>query len=355
MLIINIITSLLFIIAAFSDSVSPDRTVFFSYLGLLFPLFILSNVIFLIYWLVLRKWMFLFIAVCSFLICWKPVSCYVAFHPFAKSPPQHNTIKLLTYNVMAFGYKNHTADKPNPVLQYIADSKADIVCMQEYMEGRVAGTLTQEKIAGALSMYPYHYSLPLIRYNKYTIGLAIYSKYPILRSWKVRYDSAFNGSTVHELNVNGKSLIIVNNHLESFKLTMKDRSTYSDFITNMNSDTFEGLSETVRQKVGSAFYNRAEQADIVAEEIGKLNGDYIVACGDFNDTPISYAHRTIQGKMIDAFAESGNGMGISYNRGYFWFRIDHIIHSANMRSYKATVEKLPFSDHNPMWCYLEMK
>ena len=28
---------------------------------------------------------------------------------------------------------------------------------------------------------------------------------------------------------------------------------------------------------------------------------------------------------MDAFAESGRGMGITYNQNFFWFRIDNIL------------------------------
>lgn len=355
MAIMNIAVALLFIVASFSDSVSPNQNVFFSYLGLLFPVFFVFNFCFLMYWLIMRKWGYFFIICCSFLICWKPISQYAPFHFRSGIIPHDKVIKVLSYNVMGFGYKDHSSNKPNEVLQYIINSDADIVCLQEYMVGKSDDFLTQRKICEALNMYSYHYNLPLVNYNKYTIGLAIFSKYPILNSWKVRYDSSFNGSSVHEIDVNGKKVMVINNHLESFKLTMDDRSKYADFIKNMNVETFDGFRETIQRKLGSAFRIRAEQAEIVADEIANLEGDYKIVCGDFNDTPISYAHRVIQGKsLVDAYSESGQGIGISYNQNFFWFRIDHILHSVNMKSYNTTIEKIALSDHYPIWTYLEM-
>lgn len=354
--IVNVIIALLFIIASYSDAVSPSQNVFFSYLGLLFPIFFVINICFLLFWLIMRKWLYVFIISCSFLVCWKPISQYVPFHFPAKVTLNDNIFKILSYNVMGFGYKDHTVEEPNEILQYIIKSGADIVCLQEYVVGNSDEFLTRKTIREALSMYPYHYSLPLVRYKKYTIGLAVFSKYPILNSWRIYYESSFNGSSVHEVDVNGKKLMLINNHLESFKLTMEDRSKYSDFIKNMNAETFDGLRETVQRKLGSAFVVRAEQAEIVANEIDNLKDDYIVVCGDFNDTPISYAHRVIQGmSLVDAYAESGRGVGITYNQNYFWFRIDHILHSSNLKSYNTTVDKVNFSDHYPIWTYLEMK
>ena len=352
--IINLVCALLFVIAAFSDCISPNQNVLFSYVGLVFPGFFILNLCFLLYWLIVRKWMMVFVVSCSFLICWKPIMHYVSFHPIPTDVSQKKVLKILTYNVMAFGYKDHTSDNPNAIIEYIANSDADIVCLQEYMVGTQRNYMTQEKVDRALNMYPYYYTEPLVQKTRYSIGLAIFSKYPILNSRKIRYDSAINGSTIHEIEVNGKKLIVVNNHLESFKLTMADRSSYSDFIRNINTEAFDELKELIQRKMGEAFLIRAEQAEIVAEEIQNITGDYMVVCGDFNDTPISYARRIIQGTLIDSFAKSGTGLGITYNQNYFWFRIDHILHSPNMKAYNATVDNIDLSDHYPLWCYLEM-
>ena len=150
-------------------------------------------------------------------------------------------------------------------------------------------------------------------------------------------------------------MTLINNHLESFKLTMEDRSHYSAFIKNLNSETLDGLRSSIEQKLGPAFRIRARQARAVAEEIKKIDTDYVLVCGDFNDTPISYAHRTIQGSLKDAYAASGRGVGVTYNENFFWFRIDNILHSANMKPINCTVDKVRYSDHYPLWCYLQLK
>ena len=82
---------------------------------------------------------------------------------------------------------------------------------------------------------------------------------------------------------------------------------------------------------------------------------HILIMGDFNDTPISYAHHTIGKGLTDAFSASGRGMGISYNENFFWFRIDHILCSPNIKPYNCTVEHVDYSDHYPMWCYLQLE
>jgi endonuclease/exonuclease/phosphatase family metal-dependent hydrolase len=335
--------------------VSPANIVIFAYLGLAFPVLLAINVALLAYWMMSKDSLFAFLIAISIIVCWKPVSAYIPFHPLQEATPNYNTIKVLSYNVMGFNYQVPRKNKPNPIIQYVQQSNADIVCMQEYVVGQKAYFLTQKNMEELLQMYPYHYQTPLVDYKRYTVGLAIYSKFPILKSWKIPYDSNFNGSTAHVLQVGNKTLTVVNNHLESFKLTTEDRSKYAEFVKNVGPETFDGLRETVHRRLGAAFKIRAQQADIIAKELKKIKTDYTIVCGDFNDTPVSYAHRTIQGKLKDAFADAGNGPGTTYNQNFFWFRIDHILHSTNMKAYQTTVDKAELSDHYPVWCYLELR
>ena len=350
----NVVAVVLLIVSAYSDRVSPETSMTLSYLGLAFPVLCVVNLCFIIYWLFLWEWKFLLIGIFSFLLCWGPVKRYFPFHSH-KDVPREEVLKVLTYNVMASGYKNHTKIAPNKIIQYIANSDADIVCLQEYATAKSEKSLTASNIYDALSMYPYRSVFYQSSTKFQSFGIAVFSKYPLSNSRMVKYDSDYNGSSVHEVNIKGKKLTLINNHLESFKLTMEDRTRYSSLIKSFSSDGLDDLKGAFEQKLGPAFRIRAKQAEAVSEEIKNAKGDYVLVCGDFNDTPISYAHRTIQGDLTDAFAESGRGMGITYNQNFFWFRIDNILHSPNMTSMNCSVDKVAYSDHYPLWCYLKLE
>lgn len=351
----HVLVVILFLLAALSDKISPETSTFFAYLGLGFPVFCVLNFLFTLYWLFTQEWRFIWIGLLAFTLGWKQVQLYFPLHSPSDNVPKENTIKLLTYNIMSFGYKGHTAKNPNPVIQYIAESGADIVCLQEYAEDVRREYLTKPQIYKILKMYPYRSVVYLTRTGRLRNGIAVFSKYPIRKSQRIDYESESNGSALHQIQINGKTLTLINNHLESFKLTTEDRSRYSAFLSGMDSEKLGDLRSSLQQKLGTAFKIRAAQARAVAETADSLKTDYTVICGDFNDTPISYAHHTLQHNLVDAFAESGRGMGVSYNENYFWFRIDHILHSPNMKAYNCTVDKVKYSDHYPMWCYLEME
>ena len=65
------------------------------------------------------------------------------------------------------------------------------------------------------------------------------------------------------------------------------------------------------KRLKRAFVKRAKQADLIEASINTSPYPVIV-CGDFNDTPCSYAYNTISTTLKDAFVESGNGFGRSY-------------------------------------------
>ena len=354
---LSIILVLLLGASAYSDFISPEKYILFAYLGLAFPILLFANICFLAYWLLTKKWLLALILIAAFAICWKPLSVFCPLHLKTQILPQEDVIKVLSYNVMSFAYKNHTKESPNKVIQYIAESNADIVCLQEYMVSSRSNLMNSGDVAKALPMYPYiaeiFFSSP--NNSRYKYGLAVLSKFPITNSRRIPFPSVYNGSSIHEINVRGKKVIVVNNHLESFKLTAEDRSKYSEIITHASLESFDDLRGSIQQKLGQAFRIRAKQAETITGEIQKTNGYYTIACGDFNDTPISYAHRTVQGLLVDAYAESGFGMGISYNQNFFFFRIDHIFHSTSMEAYNCHVDtRVKMSDHYPIYCYLKM-
>lgn len=59
----------------------------------------------------------------------------------------------------------NTKDNPNPVLEYLRNSNADIICLQEYIVG---GRLTKKEVDYALRDYPYKI---IIRYRGQRFGL----------------------------------------------------------------------------------------------------------------------------------------------------------------------------------------
>jgi endonuclease/exonuclease/phosphatase family metal-dependent hydrolase len=353
---ISFIALFCLLLSAFSDRISPETNYLITYFGLFFPFILAFNLLLFILCILLRKWKHVILTFIVFLICLGSIHTYFPVHRKTKNVPE-NCIKILTYNVMRFHHLHtHTPQKPNPIIQYIIDCDADIVCLQEYAYAtHDKKALSNTDIVKALKGTPYNYfqQIKTLYAGRQNYGLAIFSKYPILSVEKAPYTSEYNGTFVAELDVNGKRVTIINNHLESNRLSEDERTGYVDMTNDINTEKIEAFTHTMHKRLTPAYKKRARQAELIAQIIEENKNPYIIVCGDFNDTPLSYTRHKIKGDLQDAFVESGNGMGITYNLHRFLFRIDYIFHSKNIKAYNCTVGKLKDSDHYPVYTYLE--
>lgn len=358
----NIVALVLLLASTISPYISPEKTTSLAYLGLGFPIILVINLAYLVLWIAFRKWKLALISFVALCICWKPISTYFAFSVSSKEVPS-TAIKLLSYNVAAFDWKLSEEElKANKCLQYIKDSGADIVCIQEYLVKKKSNskiTKINPAIKRILKDYPYYKIVnPTSMQSDYIYGHACFSKYPIISSRELPLDSKGNGVTLYKLNVNGKKISLFNNHLESNKITSEDKALYRKLFKQEESTLaiFDDVARNIQSRLGAAYVKRSKQVDIVAEQIKieEKEADGVIVCGDFNDTPISYTYNTIKGDLKDAFLETGKGVGITYHENKFLFRIDFIFHSKNIKAYNFTIDKTKASDHYPVWAYLEL-
>jgi endonuclease/exonuclease/phosphatase family metal-dependent hydrolase len=335
---------ILLLVSAYSDHFSPLNRPYMAYLGLFFPFILVFNLAFLLFWILARKLTQICLTVIVLLLCYGSIHAYFPWNKKEQVIPE-NCIKVLTYNVKSFGWiTKHTQENPHPILKYVQEQNPDIVCFQEFT---LWDGLTEPVIRKAFKSMPY--------FEQMSFDLAIFSKYPILSIKKVPIDSPYNGAFIAELDIHGKKVTLINNHLESTKLTIGDKEEYYQITQDPDAAKLETFAYTMWHRLTPAYKLRAMQADTIAKIIRENTNPYIIVCGDFNDTPISYSRHTIKGDLIDSFVESGRGMGISYHENRFFFRIDYILHSKNIKSYGCRVDNsIVTSDHYPVWTYLQL-
>ena len=169
----------------------------------------------------------------------------------------------------------------------------------------------------------------------------------------------------YDLLIYDDTVKVINCHLESYLLNDDDKQLYKQMVKRSvhMKDDLEQDSINMKQsfwwlegKLAKANAARSLQAELLEAMIDSLSNKYIIVCGDFNDSPVSYVHKTLTEKLKDAYTESGNGPGWSYNQNGMYFRIDHMLMSESFSSYKAKVDKYgQESDHYPIFCTLEMR
>lgn len=343
---INAIAAILMFLSAYSPFIDPHAHPVLSCMGLFFPFFLLVNVFFFIFWVVVYR-RFIIFPLLVLIVCWGSIRIYFPINFGSKEPPEE-AIKIVSYNTRGFGdMKPHTKEHPNEVLTYLQNSDADIICLQEYIFG---GKLKKKDIEYALRDYRYKHYLPL---RNGLNGLGCYSRYPILSATPILYKGTRNGSVAYRIKVDGDTLLVINNHLESNKILKSDVRTYQEMIDAPNKQNlFVGVRKLLG-KMSEATSIRAKQTDVLMETIKNSKEKSVVVCGDFNDTPISYVHHVFCSELNDAFVETGNGLGFSYNKDRLYVRIDHIFVSKNLKVYNCNVDNtVKASDHYPIWCYI---
>jgi endonuclease/exonuclease/phosphatase family metal-dependent hydrolase len=345
----NVATVALMLLCGYSDFISPVRHPSLSWLGMIFPLFLIVNLGFLFFWLIF-KWRRAWIPVAGYLLAYIPISTYMPLNPRQEEP--EDCIKLLTYNVCTYGGNYKYEDAFERILDYFKEQQADIVCTQEDVDSwRRYALLKYQKI------YPYNDTTVFVNTVDNFNGVGIHTRYPILRKERIRYESEANGSVAYFLQRGQDTLLVVNNHFEGTHLSTEDRDHYKGMLRGeVKGDTARTESMLIIEKLGKYSAVRAKEVETVRRYIEAHSQYPVIVCGDFNDTPISYTRRTLAKGLTDCFATSGFGVGLSYNQKGFWVRIDHILCSSDFVPYNCHVDsKIDFSDHYPMICWLKMQ
>lgn len=351
----NIMAIVLLFCSFLSWNVSPLKTNLFSYIGLGFAFIFFLNIAYLLFWAFFSKWKQFAICLLAIIICYKPITTFFPVNLNSPKPPQ-SAIKVLTYNVQGFISERDKDAVDHPILEYIASTDADIVCLQEYFVSKTGQSIfSQKDVNRLLNSYPYQSVTGLESSGKYHIfGLACFSKYPIEETHEVVFESSYNGAAIYTINIDGKKYSVANVHLESNSIRAEDKKLYSDFIQNSDSIRLETVTTNIRNRLGSAYRARAKQVKNVKKFLETQGTQGTIICGDFNDTPISYTYNQMKKGLKDAYISTAFGPGITYNEDLFHFRIDYILHSENIKAYRSKVDKIKHSDHYPLRTWLEL-
>ena len=351
MLASNIVAAFLVLMTLAGTFINPDKLFFSAYFALAFPTFVFINIAFVIVWLLGRKWYFL-ISLVVLMLASSEIGDIFPVH-FGKTDDLKpaKSFSLLSYNTMGCGkLVKHTKRKPNEVLQYILDQDADVVCIQEYAISDLDEHLTTKDIYRIFKKYPYKHirlnSSSLTRHN----GIATFSKFPIVNKQSVNYESSFNSSIYTDIKIGDDTIRLVNNHLESNRITEQDKAMPLKLKDEFDTDNLTDITRHFSKKLGIAYKVRATQANAVAEVIS--SSPYkVVVCGDFNDVPASYAYTKIKGNLKDVFSETGTGFGFTFEDKFYRFRIDFILYDAeSFTPFDFQRDKVKYSDHYPIKC-----
>ena len=342
---LNIGVAFLLLLSYLAPFVPPDIFWPLSFFGLAFPYLVLVNILFLVIWVIQRSKKLLLPLIVLILGFYNFTNTFQFFPRFETS---NSGIKILSYNVHGFKYDLRTHPTKNPkVLEYFKSTGAEIICLQEAVMPKKGPFSSQ----GIKDVLPEINHFQLASTSSYG-GSITFSKYPIINMGEIRFPGSSNLVLFSDIQISNKKIIRVYNcHLQSYSIDPDDYSIIDSLGTGSNSKQIkEARKISYKLKIG--FKIRAIQSRKIADHISKSPYPVIV-CGDFNDTPVSYAYRQVRGDLKDAFVEAGWGISNSYNGELPSFRIDYILFDKKFVAGNYQRDRVPFSDHFPVRCQLK--
>lgn len=352
---LNILLCIGLLISYLAPVTDPKKAWVIAFFGLAYPMLLLGNVIMVFYWL-FRKRLYLFISALTILCGWNVLNNNIGFHTQAADQPvkEGNTIRMMTYNVHNFkryGSKNDISTKRD-ILQIIREQQPDVIGFQEFYTRKHGEYDMRDSITHIMGSDQYYFQ-PIIFNNDESIGVAIFSKFPIVSHGFILLadKKSLNSCVYIDVKKGDRVFRVYSAHLQSINFEPEDYK-YINSITRQGTDM--SSTRRVGSKLKYAFLKRSDQVIKIKEHAASCPYPYIIS-GDFNDTPCSYAVTEMAKGLKNAFHERGVGFGRTYNGNFPNYQIDYIMTSPqfDVLNYRVIEKKL--SDHYPVRSDLVLK
>lgn len=356
LLALNIIAVAILLICYLASVISPATFWPIAFIGLAYPILLLVNLAFALVWL-FKKPVYSLISFGAILIGWNFLVSTIGFRePNAIQVPKSSDdiLRVMTWNVHFFKRFESEYEKSvkSQMMDVIRKEQPDVLCIQEFFSRRKGDFNFKKAIIEVLESE--HYYIDELAGNDYEMnGFAIFSKFPITNRGKLQFPDISPGNDVvfTDIKVNKQTVRVYNVHLQSISFQPEDYE-YLKSVKEIRTDVTS--TKRLSNRMKTAFIKRAEQAEIIKEEVSKLKIPYIIA-GDFNDTPVSYAVNTITDGLKNSFRKKGSGFGITYNGDFPNFQIDYILVSPEFDVKNYIIIDKRLSDHYAVRSDLELK
>lgn len=315
--------------------VPPDRFWPFAFLGLAFPYLFWLNLAVLAYWF-WRQYRYAYAPLAALVLGLVQLDGFWGLN----GKTEADGLRVMTFNARYFDamLPEVSPEKKAATLKAIQENlrrqKPDLLCGQDF---------TGDSEASNQAIYQFIRDELGLRYRFYeTPSLVTFSRFPIVEQKAVRFAGSYNSYHYIDIERNGQKIRVFNLHLQSNKL--------GDELDEALRPNVPAAPEakrayvTILGKLRRGFSKRAAQARLVAQAIA--DSPYpVIVCGDFNDTPNSFAYRTVSKGLRDSFRERGSGFGSTYSGALPFLRIDYVLASPSLPIRAHRVVKAAYSDH----------
>jgi endonuclease/exonuclease/phosphatase family metal-dependent hydrolase len=263
-------------------------------------------------------------------------------------------LTIVSFNVNVFnGSKNggHHNSIHDEIFALVRDQKPQIICMQDMPVYWHDHRIMIKRYARELGMK----SVYINSFRGDTVGVfnstALYTNYPRIDSGELTDNYNLSFAVYNDLLIGSDTVRVYSVHLASIMLFgEKNMLTASGIAESKKRGIPREIIRIVR-KLKKAFVRRAGQVDILEANI-QASPYPVIICGDFNDSPLSYAIHTIRKGFKDSFIERGIGFGRTYIGSNVPLRIDNVFAGPYFDFTSHKVLDVRLSDHLPVVTHL---
>ena len=343
--LLAIVAAFALLFSAYGGRVDPTVWTLPSLATLALPVVTLVVLLLLVLLAVFKQWRSAVVIVGALMLSWPTLRLISPVNfGHSKADPDKTHLKVMTMNVTQFNWSK--GEPPSKNMRYILDEDADIVVIQEgLLYYSYEGLVTVKPMLQELyKKYPYR--------KKQYFDVGILSKYPFeeVKSPVLAQDTLGYFIKAWDVDAPGGNLRVVSMHLSSLRFTGND----SQLIESMNTPSGrKNRIRSVAQKLDVGFRSHARQAKAMRQLLDETPGDVLVM-GDMNDTPGSFAYRTVCGEDLrDAWADTGLGPVYTFHDHHMYVKIDHILYRGDMKVLSCRCDKKGESDHYPLVAVIE--
>lgn len=354
---INIALAVALLISYLAPVVNPSIFWIVAFFGLAYPPLLLFNILFIILWLFKRSWFALVSFICI-LVGYNVLQNSFGMHAQRTYIQKENrdAIRIMTYNVHSFkkyGASNDISTK-HEILDIINQHQPDVIGFQEFYTRQRGEYNMRDSLKRILNTTNYYFEAVNYDNARDAMGIAIFTKYPIIGSGLVKLSEDHNGNQCIYVDVKKgeQTFRFYSLHLKSIGFDQEDYQ-YIDSVSKKGKTDMHSFRR-IGSKLKQAFIKRSQQVQLIRKHAQQCPYPYIIA-GDFNDTPSSYAVHEMSKGLKNAFREKGSGLGRTYNGDFPNYQIDYILASPrfDVEDYRVIEKKL--SDHYPVYSDLLLK
>ncbi|WP_197088632.1 endonuclease/exonuclease/phosphatase family protein [Rufibacter radiotolerans] len=355
--VLNIGAAVLFVLSHVASYINPAVLWVGSLVALTFPVLLLLNLLFILYWLLVKS-RAVFISLFALLVGFNNLQAQIQLNLFPSEVPTNaQQLRVLSFNARLFDLYAWTGNPRtrDKIFKMVQDESPDIICFQEFYTSSRSGRNNLDTLLRLQKATNQHvaYTETLRKTDHW--GIATFSSFPVVRRGNILFNEKTNNLCIFtDLKIGPDTVRVYNVHFQSNRFKREDYEFLGNPNAKPSNDEKLMASRNIIRRLQVGATKRAYQVKVVADHIE--NSPYpVIVCGDFNDPPASFTYNKISKGLKDAFVESGWGLGNTFNGLFSILRIDYLLHDARMVGTGYRTIRQNLSDHYPIVSDLWLK